>query len=441
MLVSILITICYISFLFIARNKKLNDLSLILITSIFIVSIFFPVLSYFYEPITWRNLSGYTLKNVEYVQMQYLSFIIGAILFYLTWGYKIDKFCNVESVNINNYRNALLVDKSSYLSVVLILIGSLLYIFYVQSIGIDTLINSKFMTDKYKSSIGKGFLNLGLNFVILGVLISESIRYGSNLKKIARILAFFVIVWALFFIQVRTYVAILIFGYLYIYIDRCEIKVSQLKIKYILGLIFIVILFELFSLLRSVISSDNSLDFENIFKFAISNIEIGISSIVGGSDISHPFITFMEISRHEQSGWMMGQGFVDGVMSILPSFVWDDKPQTMAQWFAAKYYSSFSGQGGGTGSTLVGEIWLNFGGFIAPLVAGFLISLFLFWVQLKGKLRSQGLIALSIPYFTFPLLFVERVGLVATFKHFIYIFVPLVLITITFKFLTLITKK
>lgn len=441
MLISLLICTTFLLFLVLGKNKKLNDLSLILITSVFVVSIFFPILSYFEPPITWRNLSGLTLERVEYVQIQYLSFIIGAMCFYLSWGWKLDSLKSIRELGGMPSSKVSRFSMNAYLAVVLVSFGSVLYLAYIQSVGINTLVSSEAMTDKYKASSGKGFLYIGLNFLIWGVLVAETVRNRPYLKLVCRLLAIGVVCWALFFIHTRTYAAILVFGYFYLYVERNDLRVSQLKVKYVLIGILSWIFIEAFGIARGVVSSSSSFDFIQLFELAASNAELGIRTVAGGSDFSHPFITFFEITREEQAGFMMGKGILDGLTSLLPSFLLEEKPQTMAQWFAAKYYPTFSKQGGGTASSLVAEIWLNFGSIIAPFVAGFLISLFLFWVQLKAKVKSSGLTALSVPYFTFSLFFLERVGLVASFKQFIYMFVPFLCFVFSFKILSLITRR
>lgn len=434
MLVSYIIILVYFSFVFVARNKRINDLLLILITSVFVVSIFFPILSYFEDPLTWRNLYGLSIEKIEYVQLQYLSFILGTLLFYFSWGWKLDNYSRVKVIKINQKERSSLIDKTSFFSIVLILFGSILYIIYIKSVGFETLVASEALTDKYKASSGKGFLYIGFNFIIWGILIGETTKNNTSLKLISRLLAFFVIIWALFFIHTRTYVAILIFGYFYIYVEKYDIKIINLKFKYVFIAIFGWLFLEIFVMARGLITTD--VNFADIFKMGLANIELAISNLAGSSDFSHPFITFFELTRNEEPGAMLGSGILDGIISLLPSFILDEKPKTMAEWFVTNYYPGLKEIGGGTGSSFVGELWLNFGSFIAPFIVGFLLSFFLYLIQKKANEKNNGLIALSIPYFVFSLFFLERMGLVASMKQFIYMYIPFVLIFITFKILS-----
>ena len=420
---SMCIVILLLVYLCFVKGKLINDLSLMMTASVFLVSLFFPVLSMIVEPVTWRNLDGIDSGNLSYLQWQYFFFLLGCVIFTAFFGYKVDLVKQVESPRSSG--KGFSINKREFFSLTLIVVGGTLYGYFILSVGINNLIAIDVLSDKYEAASGKGIFYIGLNFIILGILIAEHNSVSKKFRFFCRAAAICVIVWALAYIHTRTYAAILLLGYFSIYITNQQILISSIRFKYITWGLVLWLFLEMFSIGRSFISAGYGMQLAEMKVYLVENVEETIGAVVGGSDFSHPFITFWELSMNEEAGSLLGQGFLDGIKSVLPSVLVGDKPATTAQWFVNKYYPDFAARGGGAASSLVGEIWLNFGAYVGPFIFGILISFLIFIIQLNAKRNENGLCSFLIPYLTLYALLFERAGLVATFKQTIYIIVPL----------------
>jgi len=154
---------------------------------------------------------------------------------------------------------------------------------------------------------------------------------------------------------------------------------------------------ESFALLRGVYRGD--------FAQALTRLEaqgeLVFAAAVGGSELSHPFITAGEVLREREAGELAGQSIVDGVAACLPRGLYPDRPLYLSEQFVRSNYADLAARGGGAAFSLVAEAWLDFGSVLGPLAFGLAMGLLLAWCERRRESVPDGILARLLPYFVF----------------------------------------
>lgn len=375
-----------------------------------IVGTFYPLTSVIVEPITWRNLSGFDETLINEVQLNYLAAALGIFMVAIV--------ANVVSTSVsatwhrNVTTNVRLRDR--YTVVVLFIAGTALYGIYVMQVGLDTLISRENFAAKYAEGAGFGAFALGLNIAILSCVWAEGGKVGRKMRLLFRTVGFVIVVWSIAGIAVRSYAATLLIAYLYLYCRSSNIRLHQVKPSLILALGVIWILAEVFSMLRS---NPDVLVAMALAMQQGSAIPPEIGAVVGGSEFSHPFITFGEVIRDRSAGDLAGASYIRELIAVVPQRIWPERPDTLAQEFARMSYTEFALRGGGTGFSLLAEGWLNFGTFTGPFLAAAVLASLLVILEKRGRANPDGPIARLLPVYALPVVMAERSSLIVSLKQ------------------------
>jgi hypothetical protein len=142
-------------------------------------------------------------------------------------------------------------------------------------------------------------------------------------------------------------------------------------------------------------------DLGNAFAVMHSQGERAIASAIGGSELSHPFVTAGEVLRAREGAELHGSSLVDGVLACLPHGLWPERPLLLSEQFVRSNYADLAARGGGAAFSLVAEGWLDFGSIVGPLLFGLACGALLSGVERRRARVPHGLVARLTPYFAF----------------------------------------
>jgi hypothetical protein len=157
-------------------------------------------------------------------------------------------------------------------------------------------------------------------------------------------------------------------------------------------------------------------------------LEQTMGQIVGGSELSHPFLTTMELARFEEPGELGGSSYANALLGVLPLWLHPDRAPTPAQEFARRHYPTFEARGGGTAFSIVGEASWNFGVFLGPFAIGLAIAWLLMRMERAALCVDHGYVARFQPYVVHMVVLLHRGSAVSIAKHLFSIAVPIVLL-------------
>ncbi len=384
---------------------------------------FYPIASLYITPRSWRNIANLSEESQLGTQVDYLAFAMGlaaAVLAGLViWprAYQ-PREETTRAAHSTQFRD-------TFTSWSLFGMGSLLYMEYIRRVGIGTLLSSHDFAEKYLASRGLGVFLLGLNLMIIGCLWAESSQVRRTTRLCMRAFALGIAVWATAFIAVRTYVAAIALGYIMIYCRNKRIQLRQIRLRVVLLLLVGYLGLEGYAILRSSWMSAGNLSGALELAGRI-DADDALGGVVGGSELSHPFLTAAEVAQYEVPGELGGESYVDAALAFVPLFIWPNRPTTLAQRYVAEYYPVVDARGGGSAFSFVGEAWWNFGHITGPLLAGLVLGLFLLWCHARSMTRPHGIVHRLLPYMVFITLLFHRSQLQASFKQIMIIVIPAV---------------
>ncbi|MEO1696040.1 MAG: O-antigen polysaccharide polymerase Wzy [Planctomycetota bacterium] len=397
-----------------------------------VVATFFPLLSALVRPLSWRHGVHLSSEHVLAAQVQYLGFALGLA-------------ATCASLRL---RRAPLVARASrplprrgrpgptaadarardgIVAAGLVVGGALLYSVYVWKVGLGPLLDRSNFAEKYRVSSGLGTFYAGLNLILAGCLWAEASDLARRSKNVFRACAFGVLVWAVFFIAVRTYAATLVLGYLYLWTVRRGFTLSRVRPTLVLLVALSYVGVEAYALLRSVWHGGIGSAVEALHDQA-SQADRMLGQVIGGSEFSHPFLTQMELGRYEQPGALGGASYLQGVHGLAPSWLVPDRGPTVAQTFARSHYPELAERGGGTAFSLVGEAWWNFGSFVGPLVLGLLCGALLSRLERSLRTVPLGVPSRIVPYALHLVLLAHRNSSASLLKQAFVVALPLALL-------------
>ena len=392
---------------------------------------FYPIASVFVAPRSWRNHGNLSEEAILSTQANYLAFAVGLMLAVgLVAAFKPHALVTPRS---ETQASRAIVFRDTWVSWGLLAFGAALYLEYIRRIGLATLLSTHDFAEKYLASRGLGTFLIGLNVMIVACLWAEAGRVRRGTLWCMRAVALGIVVWATFFIAVRTYAAAVALGYLAVYCRERRIQVCQIRLRVVLLLLVAYLGLEGYAILRSSWKATGSLGAALEMSQKLDTDE-ALGGVVGGSELSHPFLTMAEVAQYEEAGTLMGESYVDAVLSFVPSFLWPERPTTLAQEYVAEYYPAVDARGGGSAFSFVAEAWWNFGNLFGPGLAGLALGLFLVACHARSLRWPQGWTGRLLPYMAFVTLIFHRSQLSASFKQAVSVLLPAIGLAIAAEF-------
>jgi len=412
--------------LYAVRRRSPLEPSILLLGTTALVGVFFPIGAALVKPLTWRHGAHLPNEVVLATQWQFLAFAAGVALIVarVRWR-RVDSTPSRAPAPQDAQPSTALRDL--VVSGGLVIGGGLLYALYVHKVGLGPLLDRHNFAEKYRVSSGLGALYFGLNLVIVGCLWAESSAFTGRMRRAFRAVAAAVLVWSFAFVAVRTYAVALFLGYLYIACRRSEFSLSRIRPWVVVVLLVGYVGVESYAMLRgawrgSLVEAMQTLEREQ------RGLDRSLGQVIGGSELSHPFLTAMELREFEEAGALGGSSYVGALLGMLPLSLYPDRPPTPAQDFARRHYPALEARGGGTAFSIVGEAWWNFGSVLGPFAIGLLLAALLLHLERTADARPTGIIAHLLPYFVHMVLLVHRGSSVSVAKHLFSILMPIALL-------------
>jgi hypothetical protein len=159
-------------------------------------------------------------------------------------------------------------------------------------------------------------------------------------------------------------------------------------------------------------------------------VEQTLGQVVGGSELSHPFLTMMELERYEDPGDLGGSSYAHGVVGMAPLWLVPNRGSSVAQDFANVHYPELADRGGGTAFCFVGEAWWNFGSVIGPLLLGLAFGWLLMWAERSARLDPNGIVPRFLPYTLHWVLLIHRNSFAGLLKQTSTVAIPVALLLV-----------
>jgi len=399
-LLALLSCVAFATTVFCLRHRSPLHLALVLGVFTLFAGNFFPIATLFVEPLSWRNIVQAPDSDVLAVQAEYVAFAAGiaaaAILAFAS-GWLSHR--EEPTQRARGSRSDLLVASG------LVLAGATLYAVYIQKVGFEALASRDDYAEKYLRSVGLGPFASGINVMIAGVLWAEVGHVGPRIKFAFRGLALVIAAWSLGVIAVRTNLVILALGYAWILCARRGMTIRSTRP----ALAFVAILgwcsLELISLWRGAVKEAGS---GRATEILVQNVESNLAAVVGGSEMSHPFLTALEVRMSEHEGELGGSSYWNAFPALAPLALVPDRPLALAEKFARTHYAEMAEQGGGTAFSLVAEAWWNFGDLAGSFLVGSLAAALLLLLETVALSGASPVLARTLPYFTFLCVIAHR---------------------------------
>lgn len=391
------------------RRSPLDPLPLS-IAATALVATFYPVATAFVAPVSWRNVGDLPEDVLVAAQAQYLAFGLGLL-----------------AVAVRAARGAPLGERGrerarppsararwrdGVVAWGLFAAGLALYAVYVARVGLGTLADHVDPASKYRASSGLGAWLIGLDLMIVACLWAEASALAPRKKLPFRLASLAIAAWAVGVLSVRTYALALGIGHLHALCRRKGLALARVPLALAAGLAAGYVAVEGYSMVRGV-WHDGLLDALRAVYGQGSALETTAGQWVGGSELSHPFITTMEVVRDEEPGALGGASYADALAILVPLALSPDRPESLARSFAAEFYPEVDERGGGTAFSLVAEAWWNLGSFLGPLACGLALGWIFAGVGRRAQRTPDGLAARFSPYLAYVVLLIHR-GTVST---------------------------
>lgn len=402
------------------RRRTPLHLGVILAGASAIVASFYPLVTTFVAPRTWRNVSHLDESAVVAAQGSYVLFLLGFTLSTLVvWARGGLRGGSAERApRPEGYERW----RDGWVSLGLLVMGGALYLSYVRSVGLDTLVSRHDFAEKYLASEGRGTTMIGLSLVVLACLWAEGGQVGRALRWLFRAVSAGVILWSVFFLGQRSYAVAIGLGHLFLFVLHRRIEVRAVRPRVVVMLLLAYAGLELFALVRGAWQG-SFVDAVAVVQGASEHGERTLGELVGGSELAHPFITTMEVERYERGGELGGSSYLQAPLVVLPRSLYPARPDTLAKVFVERYYPSVAARGGGTAFSLVAEGWWNFGA-LGPLFLGLAVAALAHGLDRRGARDPGGVVARFAPYSVHLALLAHRSAAGTTFKQSITVLAP-----------------
>lgn len=423
--------------LFLLRRKSPTNLSVVGVTSAAMMAIFYPLMTTWIEPLTWRNLDQLPESTLVDTQIQYLIFSVGLILacfISAPFGWLREDRPHAER------ESGYIRFRDTWASMGLIAFGAVLYAGYVQRVGFNSLFNYEDNAEKYLVGSGLGILVFGLNLIIAGALWAEIGTVSKLTRSLGRLAALAVSIWSFAFISTRTYFFIVFVGYLYIFCLKRGMQVRRIRIRVIAVLVLAFLTIEGYMIVRGAYTGDIGEAFTAVSELGVTSNRM-LGSFVGGSEFTHPFVTAMEVFRFEDLGSLMGGSYFDSFTIFIPKALLPDRPLSLSEQFVRDYYPAVAARGGGTAFSIVAESYWNFGSMLGPLLMGTVFGVLLLWLEDRRRLGPDRIVTRVLPYAPSIVLLAHRNTFALILKQSISLLLPVVVLLVAAQMIWLAGRK
>jgi hypothetical protein len=360
-------------------------------------------------------------------QREYLGFAVGLLLVCgLAWmpGWQgIDAIRVGGRPRLRRHQVEELTRRDLILASSLIVVGGLLYFGYVTRVGLGVLVDRDDYGRKYLLSEGLGVLAVGLILMMAGCLWAEVSPLSRARKAPFRLIALALAIWSVGFMSMRSNMMALLLGYLWIHCRRRGVMVGGIRLRFLLVIALGYVGMESFSVLRGSWSMGRG----EAWELVRSNPEESLASIVGGSELAHPFLTTLEVMQSHMPGELAARSYRDALPALVPRALDPDRPETLSEGFVREHYAQYAELGGGTGFSLVAEAWLNLGSFWGPLAVGLLFGALLMLLEVAASANPEGILARLAPNAAFLAAVAHRAESASLLKHAVAIILPVLL--------------
>lgn len=363
------------------------------------IGVFFPLVTTAVAPVTWRNVLDPPEAVVLGAEVQFLAFAAGLVL--AAFG----AAAREPRPREDEHGSARTRFRDRFVACSLLGVGALLYLLYVRRLGIAVLADREDPAAKYLASSGLGTLALGLDLMILAVLWAEGGRVGRGMRTAFRLVALAIGAWAIGVLSVRTYAMALGLGFAHLFCRRRGMRLAGTPPALVLALVAGYLGVEGYSIVRGL-WRDGLLEALQLVQAQAGSASF-LGKWVGGSELAHPFVTTLEVMRDEEAGALGGESYGDALAILMPLALAPDRPQSLAQSFAAEYYPEVAARGGGTAFSLVGEAWWNLGS-LGPLLVGWLVGSLLAGLADRSARRPDGAAARLLPWVSYAVVLMHR---------------------------------
>jgi hypothetical protein len=310
-----------------------------------------------------------------------------------------------------------------YTAVLMLLLGFVIYFPYITAAASS--LSSSNLAEKYSATAGLGFFSFGFEILVGAVIFLMLSTKSKILRNILIVIWCILVIFALLVLKARYEFIMLAGGLWFIQCCKNNTRIRDVNILYLFLAVILIFILEVFSIMRNF-DGANLVGLKDIFWDRTSTI---FGSLIGGSELVHPFITASEIVSSQQSNTPHEYTRLGLITNLLPSFLQlQDGFLNEAQIFSRDNYPDLYLRGGGTGFSLIGSAYIYFGGSIGVVFMACAFATMLFIID-GFMARRYVLIMIFWPSIFSLTLIADRVGLAGFLKKLflvgIFIFVGL----------------
>lgn len=418
----LLLLVCAVGVLLLRRRSPLHPMILALATTA-LIGCFYPVLSIWIEARSWRFAVHAEAPLIVAVQLEYLIYASCLLAAFLFWRGKSGQQANPRVYDVAPGRNYMR-HRERLVPLGLVAAGLALYGLYVVQVGFAALMDRDNFALKYQMSDGLGPLVLGLHLAILGCFWAEASEVlPRHAKRIYRVIAVCIVAWSLAVIAQRTNAVIIAIGYATIICNHRGVQLRRLRPGLVLAILALYASVEAFSIIRATWKDglDASLSALSHFKDAEDG---AFATLLGGSELSHPVFTSIELMQMEDAGALGGRSYLAAPATLVPKSIASERPNTLAQEFVATNYPALAERGGGAAFSHLAEAWWNFGTLFGAALLGLLSGcLHAAWDRANSR-RPWSLLAMLTPYLTTHIVMLHRYEMATLLKQTLSVALP-----------------
>lgn len=232
---------------------------------------------------------------------------------------------------------------------------------------------------------------IGSASAIGGVALSVMFYCALVLRKkaylaITMVVALYLLIWCQILRGLRQDVVGVVFSFIVLFLIVKTGNIA-IKIKYILYLLPLMILLELWGLIRTGLSLflAGEIGLDELFDMGLGNAATMSDVVYSGTlgPITTTFANTVYLIKDNSLSFIYGQGYLDFILRTPPQFLYPDRPKDYALMFPDYGLSS------GGGFFELAEAYLNFGVFGAFLMP-FLISVSISFIYFRAQ-KSSGI--------------------------------------------------
>lgn len=421
-LAALLWLVCGVGIALLRRRSPLHPMVLALATTGLIGS-FYPVLSIWIETRSWRHALDAPGELIVAVQLEFLVYALALLAGFCLFRGRAGRAAEVHEHAAQPSRDYLR-HRERLVPFGLVASGFALYAAYVAQVGLGSLMDRDNFALKYQQSDGLGPLVLGLHLAIVGCFWAEASEHLSRrAKRLYRVAALLIVAWSLAVIAQRTNAVIVALGYAAIHCNRRQLQLRRVRPLLVVGCLTLYASVEAFSIVRATWKEGLSQSLEALAELTDAQ-GTALGALVGGSELSHPVFTSLELMQMEEAGALGGSSYLAAPLTLVPKSIAPQRPNTLALDFVAENYPAMAARGGGAAFSHLAEAWWNFGALLGSLLLGVLAGgLHALWDRANAR-RPWSLLAMLTPYFTSHIVILHRYELATFLKQTLSVALP-----------------